>query len=141
MGFGIRQRTVLCLSVLALIAVYFFSIQIAPAESCYGPHISADIDRTQVTLIETVTVTGQVCPPAENKTVRIAFTRPDYTYVEQYPLTDPITGNFSATQKLDMAGYWNIFAIDGHICDRLFAQVTDPANPNAPLPSPSIAQT
>ena len=40
-----------------------------------------------------------------------------------------------------MAGYWNIFAIDGHICDRLFAQVTDPANPNAPLPSPIKAQT
>ncbi len=36
-----------------------------------------------------------------------------------------------------MAGYWNIFAIDGHICDRLFAEVTDPANPNAPLPTPS----
>jgi hypothetical protein len=67
-----------------------------------------------------------VCPPAENKTVRIAFTRPDYSFIELYPLTDPVTGNFSATLKLDMAGYWNIFAIDGHICDRLFAKVTDP---------------
>jgi hypothetical protein len=27
-----------------------------------------------------------------------------------------------------MAGYWNIFAIDGHISDRLFAQVTDVLN-------------
>jgi ferredoxin len=38
-----------------------------------------------------------------------------------------------------MAGYWNIFAIDGHICDRLFAEVTDPANPTAPSPTPSIS--
>ena len=134
----IKQRTFLCLSIAALVAVYFLSVQVEPADSCYGPHISADIDRTQVNLNETVTVVGQVCPAAENKTVRIAYTRPDYTYIEQYVLTDPITGNFSATQKLDMAGYWNIFAIDGHICDRLFAQVTDPANPEAPPPSPSV---
>jgi ferredoxin len=37
-----------------------------------------------------------------------------------------------------MAGYWNIFAIDGHICDRLFAQVTDPAHPDGPSPTPSV---
>ncbi len=109
------------------------------AESCYGPHISADIDRTQVNLNETVTLTGQVCPAAENKTVRVAYTRPDYTYIEQYTLTDPKTGNFTLSQKLDMAGYWNIFVIDGHICDRLFAEVTDPANPTAPSPTPSVA--
>ena len=79
-----------------------------------------------------------MCPAAENKTVRIAYTRPDYTYIEQYVPTDPVSGNFSATQQLDMAGYWNIFAIDGHICDRLFAEVTDPANPTAPSPTPSV---
>ena len=141
MWVGIRQRTLLCLSVAVLVTVYFFGVQVAPANSCYGPCITSDIDRTQVDVNQTVTVTGQVCPPAENKTIRIAFTRPDYSYVEQYLLSDPISGNFSATQKLDMAGYWNIFAIDGHICDRLFAQVTDPANPNAPLPSPITAQT
>jgi hypothetical protein len=88
-----------------LFTLYFSGVQVAPADSCYGPHISADIDRSQVLLNQTVTITGQVCPPAENKTVRIAFTRPDYSYVEQYPLTDPVTGNFSATQKLDIAGY------------------------------------
>ena len=137
---SIKQRTILCLSILALIIVYFFSVQVEPAGSCYGPHISANIDRTQVFLNQTVTVTGQVCPPEENKTVRIAFTRPDYSFIKLYPLTDPMTGNFSATLKLDMAGYWNIFAIDGHICDRLFAQVTDPANPNAPAPSPITTQ-
>ncbi len=108
------------------------------ASCCYGPHITAEIDQTQVNLNETVIVTGQVCPAAENKSIRIAFTRPDYTYIEQYTVTDPETGNFSVTQKLDMAGYWNIFAIDGHICDRLFAEVTDPQNPDAPLPTPSV---
>jgi ferredoxin-type protein NapH len=106
--------------------------------SCYGPCITSDIDKTQLDINQTVTVTGQVCPAAENKSIRIAFTRPDYTYIEQYSLTDPVSGNFSVTQVLDMAGYWNIFAIDGHICDRLFAQVTDPANPDAPPPSPSV---
>ncbi len=134
-----KHRTILCLTVAILIAASLLSTQyIEPGQSCYGPCITSEISRTQLNLNETVTVTGQVCPPAENKTVRIAFTRPDYTFIEQYILTDPQTGNFSATQKLDMAGYWNIFAIDGHICDRLFAEVTDPANPDAPPPTPSI---
>lgn len=136
---GIRQRTGLTLTIVFLLVVCVLSVHfVQPAESCYGPHISADIDRIDVNLNETVTVTGIVCPAAENKTVRIAYTRPDYTFVEQYVLSDPVTGNFSSKQKLDMAGYWNIFAIDGHICDRLYAQVTDPANPNAPAPSPSV---
>lgn len=79
---------------------------------------------------------GRFVPPSENRTVRVIFTRPDYTYVEQYLLADTVTGNFSVTQKLDMAGYWNIFPVDGHVSDRLFAEVTDPANPEAPPPSP-----
>jgi ferredoxin-type protein NapH len=134
----IKQRTILCLSIAAIVAIYFLTVQVTPVDSCYGPHISADIDRTQINLNETVIVTGQVCPAEENKTVRIAFTRPDYTYIEQYLPTDPQTGNFTVIQKLDMIGYWNIFAINGHICDRLFAQVTDPANPDAQPPSPSV---
>jgi hypothetical protein len=56
-------------------------------------------------------------------------------------LSDPKTGNFSVTQKLDTAGYWNIFAINGVIADRLFAQVTDPANPNPTAPPPVIPLT
>ena len=136
---GIKQRTLLSFTVAAMIVVYLFSVQyVEPASSCYGPHITGDIDRTDVNLNETVTVTGEVCPAADNKTVRIAFTRPDYTFIEQYALTDNQTGNFTVTQKLDMEGYWNIFVIDGHICDRLFAVVTDPANPNAPSPTPSV---
>ena len=141
MWVGIKQRTVLCLSIAALIAVYVLSVQyIEPTNSCYGPHITSQIDRTQLKINETVTVTGQVCPAAQNKTVRIAFTRPDYSWIDQFTLTDSITGNFSVTQKLDMAGYWNIFPIDGHISDRLFAQVTDPSNPNASPPPPKISQ-
>jgi hypothetical protein len=137
----IKRHALLGLSIAALVAVCFLTIQVAPANACYGPCISSDIDKTQVNINQTVTVTGQVCPPDQNKTIRIAFTRPDYTYVEQYLLTDPQTGKFNCTQKLDMAGYWNIFAIDGHISDRLFAQVTDPANPNAPPPTPSVKMT
>lgn len=37
-----------------------------------------------------------------------------------------------------MVGYWNIFPINGHICDRLFAEVTDPNNPDAVAPTPSL---
>jgi ferredoxin-type protein NapH len=69
----------------------------------------------------------------------VVFARPDYTYIEHYILTDPKTGNFNITQKLDMAGYWNIFPIDGAISDRLFATVTDPAHPDAPSPTPSVS--
>ena len=134
----IKRQIKLSIVIAVLIASCVLGTLVQPVESCYGPHITADIDRTQVLLNESVTLTGQVCPAAENKTVRIAYTRPDYTYVEQYVPTDPVTGNFSATQQLDMAGYWNIFAIDGHICDRLFAEVTDPANPTAPSPTPSV---
>lgn len=139
MRVAIKQRTVLCLSIAALVAVYVLSVQyVQPANSCYGPHITSEIDKTQNNINETVTVTGQVCPPEENKTVRVVFTRPDYSWVEQFTLADPVTGNFSVTQKLDMAGYWNIFPINGHISDRLFAEVSDPSNPDAPLPSSSI---
>ncbi len=132
------KRRVLFFFFLAVLVAFCILSFAEPAESCYGPCIISDIDKTEVYLNQTVTVTGQVCPPSANKTIRIAFTRPDYTYVEQYVLTDPQTGNFSASQQLDMAGYWNIFPIDGHISDRLFAHVTDPKNPNAPSPTPSI---
>ncbi len=139
MWLKIKRQMLLCISIAVVIAACVLSaVYVQPSSACYGTCITADIDRTQINLNQTVTVTGQVCPAAENKTVRIAYTRPDYTFIEQYVLTDPQTGNFSSTQQLDMAGYWNIFAIDGHICDRLFATVTDPVNPNAPSPSPSV---
>ncbi len=139
MGVTKIKLTVFTLAVVALILACVLATEtVEPAAACYGPHISANISRTQLDLNETITVTGQVCPAEENKTIRIAFTRPDYTYVEQYALTDSKTGGFTVTQQLDMPGYWNIFAIDGHICDRLFAEVTDPAHPDAPEPTPSV---
>jgi len=138
-GFAIKQRIFLSLLIGVLIAVSVLSVvYIEPVNSCYGPHITSEIDRNYVYINETVTVTGQVCPAEENKTIRVAFTRPDYTFIEQYVLTDPVTGNFSVTQRLDMVGYWNIFPIHGHICDRLFAEVTDPANPEATAPTPNL---
>ncbi|MCW4003872.1 MAG: 4Fe-4S binding protein [Candidatus Bathyarchaeota archaeon] len=136
---AIKQRIFLSLLVGVLIAVSVLSVvYIEPVNSCYGPHITSEIDRNYVYINETVTVTGQVCPAEENKTIRVAFTRPDYTFIEQYVLTDPETGNFSVTQQLDMVGYWNIFPIHGHICDRLFAEVTDPTNPEATAPTPNL---
>jgi hypothetical protein len=66
--------------------------------------------------------------------VRITFTRPNYTWIDRYALADNETGAFSVTQQLDMAGYWNIFPIYGHLCDRLYVNVTNPADPLAPPP-------
>jgi Pyruvate/2-oxoacid:ferredoxin oxidoreductase delta subunit len=134
-----RQRTILCVVVALIVAVYFVSVDyVQPANSCFGPCITANINKTQVDINETVTVTGQACPAAQNLTIRVIFTRPDYTYIEQDVLTDPKTGNFTVYQKLDMVGYWNIFAINGAITDRLFAQVTDPSNPKATPPLSEI---
>lgn len=101
------------------------------ALGCYGPHITAEISATQVNINEIVTITGRICPAEQNKTIRVTFTRPDYSWIDNWVLTDNLTGEFTVTQQLDMAGYWNIFPINGHICDRLFANVTDPSNPNA----------
>ena len=124
------SKFVLLPAITVLVALLIF-----PANACYGPHITGKVDRTQVNLNEKVTVTGKICPPAENVTIRVTFTRPDYSYVEQWILTDNVTGEFSASQNLDMAGYWNIFPIYGHFCDRLYANVIDPtADPLAPTP-------
>ena len=112
MWVGIKQRTAICLFVAVIVAVYVLSVQyIQPVDSCYGPHITAEIDRTQVNINQTVTVTGQVCPPEANKTIRVIFTRPDYSYIEQFMLTETATGNFTVTQTLDMVGFWNIWAL------------------------------
>lgn len=133
-----KQRTILCAAVVLIVAVYFVSVYcVQPANGCYGPCVTANIDRTQVNVNQTVTVSGQICPPGANKTVRVVFTRPDFSYIEQKVTANPTTGNFTVTQKLDVAGYWNIFAINGVLADRLFAQVTDPANPNPTAP-PSV---
>ena len=108
--------------------------------ACFGPQIISDIDSTEVTINQTITVTGRIIPAAENRSIRVTFTRPDYTWIDRWVLTDNTTGGFSVSQQLDMAGYWNIWVIHGHISDRLFANVTDPSDPNAPLeiPKPNL---
>ncbi len=135
-----KQRVILCFT-LAVFALLFAlgSGGVQPVRACYGPCITANISSTQININETVTVTGQICPPAPNTTIRVAFTRPDYTFIEQYVLTDSETGEFTVTQKLDTAGFWNIFPIYGFICDRLYANVTDPSPSAAPTPISSFA--
>ena len=136
---AIKRRTLICLAITAIVVICIVSYSyIQPTGACYGPCITANIDRTQLDINQTVTITGQICPPAENASVRVVFERPDYTYIEKYTLTDPESGNFTITQTLDQAGYWNIFTINGACCDRLFAVVTDPANPNEPPPTPAV---
>jgi ferredoxin-type protein NapH len=105
---------------------------------CYGPCITANISQNQAIIGENVTITGRICPAADNVSVRVTFTRPDYTWIDWWVLTDNVTGEFTATQKLDMAGFWNVFPIYGHINDRLWVNVTDPANPDLPLPNPKL---
>ncbi len=129
----VRQRTFLCLALIVTLCLLASTAQ--QANGCYGPHITGLIDKTEIDLNGTITVTGFVCPTEYNKSVRIDFTRPDYTYIDVWTTTDE-NGNFTYTQKLDMVGYWNVFVIDGHMCDRLHTQVSDPANPDAPLPTP-----
>ena len=66
----------------------------------------------------------------------MTFVRPDYTWIDQIVTVNNETGEFTATQKLEMAGYWNIFPILGHINDRLGVTVVDPsADPSS---SPAI---
>lgn len=131
----LNQRSFLCLTLIVSLSLILLSTQYVPfADGCYGPHITAEVDKKELQVNQNVTVTGMICPLEANKSVRVDFTRPDYTYIDVYTTTDE-NGNFSVTQTLDMIGYWNIFAIDGHMCDRLHAIVSDSANPQATTPS------
>lgn len=131
----VKQRTLLCVTLTLIITVFVSMQNIQSANGCYGPHITANVDKNQVELNGIVTVTGMVCPVEPNVSVRVDFTRPNYSYIDQYTTTNE-KGEFTIVQQLDMVGYWNIFAINGHMCDRLYANVTDPANPQASVPTP-----
>ncbi|MEM0489520.1 MAG: 4Fe-4S binding protein [Candidatus Bathyarchaeia archaeon] len=133
-----KQRIIFCVVIVAILCLYFDICNFSFVNGCYGPHITAEISTTKAYINENVTITGRICPPEQNATVRITFTRPDYTWIDRYVTADPETGEFTVTQKLDMIGYWNIFAIYGHLCDRLYVNVTDPTNPLAPLPMPTL---
>ncbi len=87
---SMKERKGLCFAVVALILLLLASAnEITPVEACYGPHIIADIDKNEVYLNETVTIKGQICPVEPNVSVRVTFTRPDYTSIDQYVLADP----------------------------------------------------
>jgi ferredoxin-type protein NapH len=125
------------LVVASLLIVGVFVCQ--PVSSCYGPHITATISATEINIYENVTVTGTVCLGTEeeptNLSVRVTFVRPDYSWIEQFIEADHETGEFTVTQQLDMAGYWNVFPILGHINDRLGVTVNDPNyDPSNPPP-------
>jgi NAD-dependent dihydropyrimidine dehydrogenase PreA subunit len=131
-----KSKLVLSCTIAILVAVYLLCVQdLQLASGCYGPHITAQISSNQINVNDNVTITGEICPADPNVTIRVTFTRPDYTWIDQYAITDD-EGKFSVTQKLEKPGYWNIFPIYGHICDRLYANVTDPnADPTAPIPT------
>ncbi|MCW4044224.1 MAG: 4Fe-4S binding protein [Candidatus Bathyarchaeota archaeon] len=129
-----NQKTALCFTIAIALLLCILSVyNVQQATGCYGPHITGEINKTEFTLNENATVTGEICPAEANITVRITFTRPDYTWIDHIVQTDS-QGRFNVTQKLDMVGYWNIFPIYGHICDRLHATVVDPAEPSASSP-------
>lgn len=121
---------------LALIpAALVLGLLVQPADACYSPHITANISRTDVNINDSVAIIGRICPPENNISIRVTFTRPDYTWIDRWTLTDNETGEFAVTQTMDMAGYWNIFPIYGHMCDRLYANVTDPTAPTIAKPN------
>ena len=131
-----KSKTILTYTITILSLVCLLSVQnFQEVKGCYGPHITAQISSNEIKINENVTINGEICPADPNVTIRVTFTRPDYTWIDQFVVTDS-EGKFSVTQNLDEVGYWNIFPIYGHICDRLHANVTDPnADPNAPMPT------
>ena len=119
------------LAVIFTIIVLLFVILIwnfEPVSSCYGPHITAAVSSTEINIYQNVTVNGTICLGDEdsNRSVRVTFVKPDYNWIDQIVIADEETGFFSVTQTLDMAGYWNIFPILGHINDRLGVTGTRP---------------
>jgi len=57
------ERKGLCFALVALIFLIIFSVgKVAPVEVCYGPHITADIDRNEVYINDIVTIIRQICP-------------------------------------------------------------------------------
>ena len=131
-----KRKLVISCAIASIIVFCVLSVSsFQIVNGCYGPHITAQISSNQININENVTVTGEICPGEPNVTIRVTFTRPNYTWVDQFVVTDS-EGRFSVTQTLDETGYWNIFPIYGHICDRLHANVTDPlADPLTPFPT------
>lgn len=101
-----KQLLVLYVAITMILCLYFISIcNFSVATGCYGPHITAEISAMEAYINENITVTGKICPAAPNVTVRVTFTKPDYTRIDQYVTADAETGEFTVTQTLDMIGY------------------------------------
>lgn len=137
---GRKSKTSIIAVFTIIVAVIMGGVFVCqPVSSCYGPHITASISATEIYINEIVTVNGTVCLGSDDNTtnveVRVTFVRPDYSWVDQVVIADNETGTFTVTQQLDMAGYWNIFPILGHINDRLGVTVIDPSvDPDNPPP-------
>ena len=87
-----KKQRALCFALLALTSLLIISTsKVTPVKACYGPHITANISKTEVNLNDTVTIAGEICPPEPNVTVRVTFTRPDYTWIDQFVTADPET--------------------------------------------------
>jgi hypothetical protein len=97
----VKQQVAFCFALVALAFLLALSgsSNVQSVKACYGPCITANISSTQIKIYESVTVAGQICPPAPNTTIRVAFPRPDYTYLERYVLTDSETGEFTVTAE------------------------------------------
>jgi NAD-dependent dihydropyrimidine dehydrogenase PreA subunit len=127
---GIKTKALILATIIACVLVPLL-IFCQPVSSCYGPHITATVSATQINVGENVTVTGKICLDSEetaDRTVRVTFIKPDYTWIDQMVIADNVTGEFTVTQQLVEPGYWNIFPIIGHINDRLGVTVIDPNN-------------
>jgi ferredoxin len=137
---AMKSRAILGVVPSVVVALLIVGVLLCqPVSSCYGPHITATISATEINIHENVTVNGVVCLGTEedptNLTVRVTFIRPDYSWIDNMVEADSETGEFTATQQLDMAGYWNVFPILGHINDRLGVTVIDPDyDPSNPPP-------
>ena len=94
---------------------------------CFGPEMIAKVDKNNIEINQTVTITGKIHPIEKNASVRVCAIRPNYSWIEAYVPTDPETGEFSYTMALDMAGYWNLCVSNIHISDRMFVEVSDPS--------------
>lgn len=122
------MKTGLFFIITTVLFLGFFCIQ--PASGCYGPHITADVSQTQINLGENVTVSGRICSDliGPNVTIIVTFVRPDLSWVDCTVFANEITGEFNASQKMEMTGYWNIFPRLGHMNDRLGVSVNDPSS-------------
>ena len=85
-----ERKLVINCAIASIIVFYILSVSsFQIVNGCYGPHITAQISSNQININENVTVTGEICPGEPNVTIRVTFTRPNYTSVSYTHLTLP----------------------------------------------------